>query len=408
MPTVRFLGPDTDAYVDSVVRHADEFRDLSGLELDITIIPSDEYFSNRIQPYLDGETPADVFMSGPVLLWEHMGREYVQPLGNYLDRAGSGFDFSDFLPPLIRDNTWSGRFGDPLGEGELWELPVNCETYNLAINGPVAEKYSVAVPQTWDDYFGSAADVQEKAGVRGFAQRGIQVWHTMYTGYATQFWSYGARDFDESGACAIASPDAVRATELFVAALKACGPADWANQRWYELAMDFAAGKYLLIVDSDHYVAFFEDDASSLRGSITYAAPPAGPGGLRTPNMWTWSLVMNSRSRNKDGAWRFMEWASGREFLHRSAFEGNMNPTRRSIWDDERFLELASGWGSFAEVSRDLIENRARVLVTPFARYREVADRWVRALIEAYQGAPVAQALTAAATDIDNLVTGTE
>ena len=29
--------------------------------------------------------------------------------------------------------------------------------------------------------------------VRGFAQRGTAAWHTMYTGFATQLWSYGGR-----------------------------------------------------------------------------------------------------------------------------------------------------------------------------------------------------------------------
>lgn len=48
MTAVRFLGPDTDAYVASVERHAREFEERTGLELDIRIIPSDEYFSNKI------------------------------------------------------------------------------------------------------------------------------------------------------------------------------------------------------------------------------------------------------------------------------------------------------------------------------------------------------------------------
>ena len=39
------------------------------------------------------------------------------------------------------------------------------------------------------------------------------------------------------------------------------GPADWLEQRWYELALDFARSRYALLVDSDHYVAYFEDPA---------------------------------------------------------------------------------------------------------------------------------------------------
>jgi multiple sugar transport system substrate-binding protein len=399
---VRFLGPDTDAYVASVERHAAEYEEQTGIELDVRIIPSDEYFSNRIHHLLDGEEAADVYMSGPVLVWEHVAAGYVEPLDDFV----AGSDVDDFVDRLLDCNRWSGRFGDPLGEGPLLESPVNCESYNLAYVPAVLEAGALGVPATWGEFFDTARAVaRAPGGVRGFAQRGTHGWHTMYTGYATQLWSYGGTDF-ENGRCAIAAPPAVQATTEFLDALREAGPADWLDQRWYELALDYARGCYALIVDSDHYVAYFEDPATSeLVGRIGYAPPPVGPTGLRRPNLWTWSVVMNTRAADKEAAWRFIEWATGREFLLRSVFEGNMNPTRTSIWDDERFRAHTAGWGSFYEVARELIERDAFVLATPAANYLDIARRWVRALLDAYAGrADVAGALQAAAADIDELV----
>lgn len=401
---VRFLGPDTDAFVDSVVRHAGEFREQTGLPLDLRIIPSDAYFSNAIHAYLEGDGAADVFMSGPVLLWEHLPGGYVEPLDEHLAGASDAFDLDDFFPALISSNRWTGRFGDALGSGHLWEMPVNYEAYNIAYVPAHLERHGIAVPQTWAEYFAAARLVQERSGgaVRGFAQRGIQVWHTMYTGFATQLWAYGGRDF-ENGKCAIASPESVSATTDFIEALRVAGPPDFLNQRWYELAMDFCQAKYALIVDSDHYQAFYENPQMSLiAGRTGYAPPPAGPAGIRASNMWTWSLVMNARSRDKQGAWRFIEWAAGKAFLRRSAFEGNMNPTRRSTWDDPRYVEAAAGWGDFYAVARRLVEQDARVLVTPASNYLKIADRWVRGLRSAFAGdESVRTALENAAHDID-------
>jgi ABC-type glycerol-3-phosphate transport system substrate-binding protein len=401
---VRFLGPDTDAYVASVERHAREFEERSGIELEVRIVPSDLYFSNRIEHLLDGDDAADVFMSGPVLLWEHLASGFVQPLDDLLARASSAYDASDFFEPLVRCNRWTGRFGDPLGAGPLLEIPVNCESYNLAYVPEVLDRAEVDVPATWQQYFATARRIVERTNgeVRGFAQRGTRAWHTMYTGFATQLWSYGARDFVD-GRCAIASPESVRATTDFLAALGDAGPTDWLEQRWYELAMDFGRGRYGLIVDSDHYVAFFEDPATSdLAGRIGYALPPVGPTGERHPNLWTWSVVMNSRARDHDSAWRFIEWATGTEFLFRSTFEGNMNPTRRSIWNDERFRAHTASWGNFHDVARTLVEHEAQVLVTPAPNYIAIATRWVEALLDAYAGrADVEGALVAAAADVD-------
>jgi multiple sugar transport system substrate-binding protein len=407
MTTVRFLGPDTDAYVASVKRHAAEFEDRTGSELDVRIVPSDLYFSNRIEHLLDGSGAADVFMSGPVLVWEHLAAGYVQPLDDLLDRASDAYDLDDFFEPLLRSNRWTGRFGDPLGEGPLLEIPVNCESYNLAYVPEVLEKACLEVPATWAEYFAAARAVVERTDrrVRGFAQRGTGAWHTMYTGFATQLWSYGAADF-EDGRCAITSPSAVQATKDFIAALRDAGPTDWTNQRWYELALDFGRGRYGLIIDSDHYVAYFEDPTlSPLAGRIAYAPPPAGPGGVRRPNLWTWSVVVNTRTRNPDAAWRFVEWATGAPFLLRSAFEGNMNPTRRSTWEDDGFRAQTAPWGAFHDVARTLIERDASVLVTPAANYLAVAERWVEALLDAYAGPrDVVEVLEMAATDIDGIV----
>ena len=408
MATIKFFAPDTDAYVASVERHVAEFEAMTGHSAHLQIIGSDEYFSNKIHAYLDGDEPADVYMSGPVLLWEHVGAGFVEPLDEYLKLARDEFHFEDFLPSLIRANRWSGRFGEPLGSGALLEIPVNCESYNLAYVPEILERCGVEVPTTWQAYFSAAKQIANRTGgaVRGFGQRGVNVWHTIYTGYATQFWSAGGTDFDKAGKCAIASPEGVRATEDFIQALKTAGPKDWTNQRWYELALDFANRKYGLLVDSDHYVAFFENpELSSLTGKIAYTLPPTGPMGLRKPNLWTWSLVMNSRSRNKHAAWDFMQWASGRDFLLRSAFEGNMNPTRTSSWDDPAFVQHTSAWGGFYKVSRRLAEELGQVLVTPASNYLGIATRWTSALLDAYRGsATVQDALEKAAQDIDQIV----
>jgi multiple sugar transport system substrate-binding protein len=191
-----------------------------------------------------------------------------------------------------------------------------------------------------------------------------------------------------------------------LAALHEAGPVDWLNQRWYELAIDFARGHYGLIVDSDHYVAFFEaPTVSAVKGRVGYALPPLGPGGERRANLWTWSAVMNAHSRDKGTAWAFMEWATGRQFLLRSAFEGNMNPTRASVWDDPAFADLASGWGDFVTVARQLVGGAADVLVTPAVNYIDVARRWTAALREAYVGAaPLESCMATAERDIQQLM----
>lgn len=402
MAVVRFLAPDTDLFVASVLAHAGEFTERTGLTLEPTILASDDFFANAVRDRLVRPGEVDVFTSGPVLLWQHVGAGLVASLDDHVAGASAAWDVDDFFPALLDANRWTGRFGDPLGQGPLREIPVNCESYNLAHLPDALTGAGVEVPVTWDAYFDAAAALASRGGVRGWGQRGIDVWHTMYTGYATQVWSCGGTDFDETGRSAIGSAAVVDATRAFVAALRASGPDDWPHQRWYELALGFAAGDYGLLVDSDHYAPIFEGSGSAMAGRIGYAMPPSGPAGRR-PNLWTWSLAMNANASDPAAAWAFIEWASGPDFLLRSALEGNLNPTRRSTWDAPAFRQLVAGWGDYAAVSRRLLEDHARVLVTPHPEYLTLATRWVAALREAYAGADVRDALTRAAADIDRI-----
>jgi multiple sugar transport system substrate-binding protein len=249
-------------------------------------------------------------MSGPVLVWEQLGLGFVRPLDEFAGRAT--FDLPDFFDRLMAGSRWSGHFGDELGQGPLLAIPVNWESVPPGLPAGDPGPGRVDVPRTWPEYFAAAKAIAGHVpGVRGFGQRGAPAWHTVYTGFATQLWSCGGCDFDPDGSCAIASAAAVDAARTLSEAIRVAGPADWTSQGWYELAMDFAHGQYGLLVDSDHYVAYFENaQVSDVAGQVRYALPPAGPGGVRRPNMWMWSMVMNARSAAPDAAWEFMEWAA--------------------------------------------------------------------------------------------------
>src|SRR4051794_23258673 len=227
MGTVRYLAPDTDAYVASVQRHASEFEAQTGHRFEVRVVASDEYFSNRIGARLRGDDAADVFMSGPVLLWEHVGAGLVEPLDDHLAEVEGEFDLADFLPRLLEVNRWTGHAGDPLGSGPLLEIPVNCESYNLAFVPHILTERGLDVPQTWEDYFAVARNVVRSGDgeLRGFGQRGRGEWHTMYTGFATQLWSCGGRGLDPPRRAALApAPPGPRPPGLLEALRRARPP----------------------------------------------------------------------------------------------------------------------------------------------------------------------------------------
>jgi len=188
MAEIRFLGCDNDVFCSSIQARAAEFEQATGHQLTVRLLDNDFYYANKLADFLGGEHPADVYMSGPVLAWEQLGLGFVLA------------------------------------------IPVNWESYNLAYLPDILACAGVDVPGTWAEYFAAAMAIPERVpGARGFGQRGAEAWHTVYTGFATQLWSCGGRDFDPGGSCAIASEAAVEAARTLSDAIRAAGPADWTS-----------------------------------------------------------------------------------------------------------------------------------------------------------------------------------
>ena len=79
-------------------------------------------------------------------------------------RQQQASDAGDFVERLLACNRWSGRFGDSLGHGPLLEIPVNCESYNLAYVPAVLDAAGLDPPTTWAEYFSTARAVVERPG----------------------------------------------------------------------------------------------------------------------------------------------------------------------------------------------------------------------------------------------------
>ena len=208
MTTVRFLGPDTDAYVASVQRHAAEFEEQTGHRLEIRDRPERPLLlePDRAPARRRRAPPTSTCRAGARLGAPRRRASSSRSTTSSRARA-TATTSADFFEPLLGCNRWSGRFGDPLGEGPLLEIPVNCESYNLAYVPDVLERAGVDVPQTWDEYFAAARTIVERTdgAVRGFGQRGTErVAHDVH-GLRDPALVVRRRDFVD-GRCALAAP----------------------------------------------------------------------------------------------------------------------------------------------------------------------------------------------------------
>lgn len=400
-------------FSESILRFIPEYERQTGVKVSTLLLSEEEYFEKLITELSSRSSFYDLFMLGFPHLWQYAKAGWLEPLDPYIDNPNltpADWDPNDFFTELITCSRWNLRQGSGMGDGPIWVLPVNEEAYVIFYRKDLFERFQVKPPAAYEEVYKAAkalTRIVDGQQIYGFGHRGVRSWSTIHPGYLTAFVSWGARDFDDSMHCVIDSPQGIEITDLFIRTLREGGPPGWPSYTWYEGKEAFLSGRFAMWFDANHQAAAFENPAKShVAGKVGYLLPPAGPDGQIKSSTWVWSLAMNAASRNKDAAWRFLAWATSKDMLQRTVPYENINPARRSVWEDPRTVR-ATNWagGEYRRTAQLLLSEYARIRWTPSTYVTQAGDRWAAALQEIYEGKRTAeQALKGAASDINQMV----
>ena len=155
--------------------------------------------------------------------------------------------------------------------------------------------------------------------------------------WAPYLLSMGGSWLAKDGKPAMNSPEAIKAFDLYGRLLRNYGPPGAVNYHWYECVSLFVQGKAAMYTDVSNRIFYFEDPTKSqVVGKIGYALFPAGPAG-RKPTMEVWSVAVTSKSKKKEAAYLFVQWAASKENVLKMHLKGAPS-VRVSAWKDPKFL----------------------------------------------------------------------
>jgi len=386
-------------YVDSMLAYLPQFEKLTGIKVQYTIVPEDEYFEKVTMDLMSKAGAFDAFMVGAYHTWTYAPGGGMEPLEDYINNpalTSGDYDWEDIFPSLRKSLQWNLTPGGGLGEGHQWAIPWGFEINAMYYRGDRFNRFGIEVPRTWPELAEAAKKLTgtiDGKKVYGLAARGSLSWATIHPGYLTGFATYGGRDFDKDLKCTINSPQGIEFTDMWVQMVKESGPPGWPVQTWMENISDFQAGLASINVDADIGVPLMatpdseelwdkENDVSKL----LIAPPPVGPNGDFVTNMWIWSLAMNSASKNKVGAWLWIQWATGKDMLKQATVEHWLdNPIRQSVVDNPAYQEKMKKYPTYLDTLA-LTVPKSGIYFSPEPEYAFVGDRWAAALHEIYSG----------------------
>ena len=318
-------------WVDIIQPQLFEFEEMTGIDVDLSIYPEDQFRTKRTVEMVSGVSNIDVFMMMPGnSLAQYHQSGWVAPLDEMMSNPSltwPEYDLGDIYPSALNAGVKDGR---------NYTVPILLETSLLAYNKEIFERYGIGVPKTMEELEAAAAKVFEESGgdIYGITLRGKKA-------SATSQWvdflhSFGG-EWLENGESGIGSEAAVEATDFYGRLLREYGPKSAPSNSWYESISIFMQGKAAMVYDASVFKPNYENsEKSEVAGKVGYAVIPSGPAGS-VPHISNWALSIYSESRHKGAAWLFIQWATSKDIALESLLAG-IPSARDSAWTSSEFM----------------------------------------------------------------------
>lgn len=390
-----------------------EFTELTGIELDIELVPEADYFTRLNTELSGGSGGVDVFMLGAYFIWQYGPPGFLEDLGPWIENESATdpeYDFEDIFEGLRNATRWDFELGSPIGTGGQWALPWGFETNVIAYNKKYFDDNGIQPAETFDDLIQLAIDLTDRDENRyGIGFRGSRSWATIHPGFMTQYSREGAQDYiNDNGqlVAAMNSPEAVDFTQKWAELAREAGPSGWTTYEYPDVMRDLGNGTAMMAFDADS--ASYPQNvpgASAEAGNLGWHAGPAGPDGSLATNLWTWALAMNAGSERKSAGWLFLQWATGKEAMTRAVESGTFSdPTRASVFEGA-FRQTLGDFPGYEEAFERVIDDTT-IHFTPQTSFFETTEEWSVALQEIYEGADAQSRLDSLAESNTDIVNG--
>jgi len=114
-----------------------EFTELTGITVNVDLVPEADYFTKLNTELAGGSGKHDAFMLGAYFIWQYGPPGWIENLDPWLKNSSAtnaDYDFDDIFDGLRTSTRWDFTLGNPLGTGGQWAIPWGFENNVVAYN----------------------------------------------------------------------------------------------------------------------------------------------------------------------------------------------------------------------------------------------------------------------------------
>lgn len=331
-----------------------------GVDVKIEVVPWDVLLQ-KLTTDMGAGTNADLSIIGTRWLIDFVKEDAVEPLDAYIKPDFKDRFIDTFLSPSIMD-------------GKTYGLPIAASARAMYYNKDILEKAGVAnPPATWAELKDAAAKIKASAGgaAYGFGLQGKEIETDVYYYYA--MWSQGTEILNKDGTSGLSTPGALEAAKIYKSLIDEglTQPGVTSNSR-EDVQNLFKQGKIGMMITAPFLSNQIKEEAPNLKYGVT--AIPAGPTGARGTYGVTDSIIMFKNSKNKDEAWKLLDYLFTTEqrakftqnegFLPVNKEEAKMDyyvnnadlAAFTALLPDARFAPVIPGWEEIAQITSDAVQ----------------------------------------------------
>jgi multiple sugar transport system substrate-binding protein len=330
-----------------------------GITVKFEVVPWDVLLQ-KLTTDITAGTNADLSIIGTRWLIDFVQQDVAEPLDGYIKPDFKDRFIDTFLSPSIMD-------------GKTYGLPIAASARAMYYNKELFEKAGIAKPPaSWTELQEDARKIKALgSGTFGFGLQGKEIETDVYYYYA--MWSQGTEILNKDGTSGLSTPGALEAAKLYKSMIDEglTEPGVTSNNR-EDVQNLFKQGKVGMMITAPFLSNQIKDEAPNLKYGV--AAIPAGPTGARGTYGVTDSIIMFKNSKNKDEAWKLLDFlftteqrakfTQGEGFLPVNKEEAKMDyyvnnadlAAFTALLPDARFAPVIPGWEEVAQITSDAMQ----------------------------------------------------
>lgn len=301
------------------------FTEKTGIKVNVTEVPYGEAHQKLLLAVQLKQGQYDVAQFDNTFLAPYGAAGTMSPLDDYI-KASAEYDISDFE---------AGQQDYGKYNGQTLGLTLSTEPMIQWYRKDIYEKLGLKPAETWEEYKSNAQKIEEaKMGdgnMLGWGPNSSWWWMTLV-------WSFGGQLYDNNYVPTVNTPEAVEATKFFKD-MMTLGPEGGISASGDDVTNKFFAQDIGTIIQYSGYWGVALDPANNaFVGKLGTAPMPKGKADIT--HLAGWNFGIPSDAKNKDEAWKFMEFVLGKGNSVAYLKAGAAAIGRKSISVNEELLKL--------------------------------------------------------------------